>query len=230
MATLQQKLIVLSRGFQRSFIRRITSQEIFAKEQKYGAHNYECIPVALSKGEGVHVWDVEGKHYFDFLSGYSSLNQGHRHPRIVKALKDQLDLLTMTSRAFYNDALCEFEEYACTLFGYDKLLPMNTGVEGGETAIKLARKWAYKVKEVPDDQAIVVFARGNFWGRTLAAVSSSTEYSTYAQFGPLMPGFKVIEYDDLRQLEVTSLVAWYFPFDSIIPNNLLSPNCTVACK
>ena len=151
-----------------------TSQSIFDKEQLYGAHNYHPLPVALTRGQGVNVWDVEGKKYFDLLAGYSALNQGHCHPKIMAAMVEQASKLTLTSRAFYNDILGEYEEYMTKLFGYDKLLPMNTGVEGGETAIKLARKWAYGVKNIPENQARVVFAEDNFWGRTLAACSSSS--------------------------------------------------------
>ncbi|CAH1258157.1 ornithine aminotransferase, mitochondrial-like [Branchiostoma lanceolatum] len=177
------------------------SEDIFKREDQYGAHNYHPLPVALSKAKGVFVWDVEGKRYYDFLSAYSAVNQGHCHPKIIQALKDQSDKLTLTSRAFYNDALGEYEEYVTKLFGYDKVLPMNTGVEGGETACKLARKWAYTVKGVPDNQAKVVFANGNFWGRTLAAISSSTDPDSFAGFGPYMPGFDLIPYNDLGALE-----------------------------
>ncbi len=178
------------------------SEAVFNKEKKYGAWNYKPIPVALCRAEGVYVWDVEGKQYFDFLSGYSAVNQGHRHPKIVEALKNQLDTLTLTSRAFYNDALGEFEEYTTRLFGYDKLLPMNSGVEAAETSVKLARRWAYDVKGVPHNQAKVVFAEGNFWGRSIAAISSSTDSDSYGGFGPFVPGFEVIEYDNLDALEV----------------------------
>jgi ornithine--oxo-acid transaminase len=181
------------------------SQAIFDREAKYGAHNYAPLPVALAKGEGVYVWDVEGKKYFDFMSGYSSLNQGHRHPKIIQALKDQADTLTLTSRAFYNDALGEFEEYATKLFGYDKLLPMNTGVEAAETAVKLARRWAYDVKGVPRYQAKVVFAVGNFMGRSIAAVSASTDPESYGGYGPFVPGFQTVEFDNLQELEVRKI-------------------------
>ncbi|VDI66154.1 ornithine aminotransferase, mitochondrial-like isoform X1 [Mytilus galloprovincialis] len=177
------------------------SEEVFKREDKFGAHNYHPLPVALEKGEGCFVWDVEGNRYFDYLSAYSACNQGHCHPKIVKALNDQASKLTLTSRAFYNDVLGEFEEYITKMFKYDKVLPMNTGVEGGETACKLARKWAYNVKKVPDNQAKIVFAAGNFWGRTLAAISSSTDPSSYSGFGPYMPGFGMVPYDDLGSLE-----------------------------
>lgn len=178
-----------------------SSQEVFERESKFGAHNYHPVPVAIDRAKGVFVWDVEGKRYFDFLSAYSAINQGHCHPRIVEALKKQADIVTLTSRAFYNTSLGEFEEYITKLFGYDKVLPMNTGVEAGETACKLARRWGYDVKKVPENQAKILFAEGNFWGRTLAAISSSTDPSSYGGFGPFMPGFEVIEYNDLKALE-----------------------------
>jgi ornithine--oxo-acid transaminase len=173
---------------------------------------------------GVYVWDADGNRYFDFLSAYSAVNQGHCHPKILAALKKQAETLTLTSRAFHNDVLGEFQQYACELFGYERLLPMNTGefnrffifrinlkclfkkgVEGGETAIKLARKWAYNVKGTPNNQAIVLFAENNFWGRTLAAISSSTDPSCYEGFGPYMPNFKTIPYNNLKALEVSLL-------------------------
>ena len=154
----------------------------------------------------MYVWDTDGKRYIDFLSAYSALNQGHRHPKLVKAFKEQLDQLTLTSRAFYNDVLGEFEEYATHLFGYDKLLPMNTGVEAAESAIKLVRRWAYEVKKVPRYQAKVVFADGNFWGRSIAAVSASTDEESYAGFGPYVPGFEVIPYDNIPALEVSHIM------------------------
>jgi ornithine--oxo-acid transaminase len=177
------------------------SELIFAREDKYGAHNYHPLPVAISKAKGIFMWDVEGNRYFDFLSAYSAVNQGHCHPRIVEAMREQAGRLTLTSRAFYNDVLGEFEEYLTKLLGYDKVLPMNTGVEAGETSIKLARKWGYDVKGIPKNEAVVVFAGENFWGRTLAACSSSTDPSCYTGFGPFMPGFKIIPYNDLQALE-----------------------------
>ncbi len=182
------------------------TRTVMEREDQFGAHNYAPLPVALCKGEGVHVWDVEGKRYWDFMSGYSALNQGHRHPRIVKALKDQLEKLTLTSRAFYNDALGEFEEYAAKLFGYDKLLPMNSGVEASETSVKLARRWGYDVKGIPKDQAKVVFADGNFWGRSIAAVSASTDPESYQGYGPYVPNFVTVKFDDLSALEVSWLL------------------------
>ncbi len=172
-----------------------------ALEDQFGAHNYHPVPVVLEKGEGVFLYDVDGKRYFDFLSGYSAVNQGHCHPAIIKALTDQAQKLTLTSRAFYNNLLGEYEKYITAYFGYDKVLPMNTGVEGGETAIKLARRWGYAVKGIPENQAKVIFAEGNFWGRTLAAISSSTDPRSYNGFGPFMPGFGLVPYNDLAALE-----------------------------
>jgi len=172
-----------------------------ALEDQFGAHNYHPVPVVLEKGEGVFLYDVDGKRYFDFLSGYSAVNQGHCHPAIIKALTVQAQKLTLTSRAFYNNLLGEYEKYITEYFGYEKVLPMNTGVEGGETAIKLARRWGYAVKGIPENQAKVIFAQGNFWGRTLAAISSSTDPSSYNGFGPFMPGFGLIPYNDLAALE-----------------------------
>lgn len=170
-------------------------------EYRYGAHNYHSLPVVIERGEGVYVWDVEGKKYFDFLSAYSAVNQGHCHPKIIQALIQQAKKVTLTSRAFYNDSLGEYEKYVTTYFGYDKVLPMNTGVEGGETAIKLARKWGYNVKGIPENQAKIIFVAGNFWGRTLAAISSSVDPSSTSGFGPFMPGFEIIPYNDLAALE-----------------------------
>lgn len=170
-------------------------------EDHYGAHNYHPIPVVLEKGEGVFVWDVDGKKYYDFLAAYSAVNQGHCHPRIVQALTNQAKKLTLTSRAFYNSVLGEYEKFITEFFGYDKVLPMNTGVEGGETALKLARRWAYDVKGVPANQAKMVFAKGNFWGRTLAAISASNDPSSYEGFGPFLPGYELVNYNDLQALE-----------------------------
>lgn len=192
---------VYSRTPIRIGLRGLTSQEVYDKEEKYGAHNYHPLPVALTKGRGCDLWDVDGKHYYDFLSAYSAVNQGHCHPKILAALHKQADILTLTSRAFYNDTLGEFEEYASKLFGFDRLLPMNTGVEGGETANKLARKWGYKVKGIPKNQAKTVFAENNFWGRTLAAVSSSTDPDAYSDYGPFMPGFVNVPFNNLAALE-----------------------------
>ena len=178
-----------------------TSKELIEIEEKFGAHNYHPLPVVLSKGEGVFVWDVEGKKYFDFLSAYSAVNQGHCHPKIIKALNDQASTLTLTSRAFHNNILGQYEKFITSLFGYDKVLPINTGVEGGETANKLARKWGYLKKGIPEDKARIIFAKGNFWGRTLAAISSSDDPTSYTGFGPFMPGYDLIPYNDLESLE-----------------------------
>jgi ornithine--oxo-acid transaminase len=172
-----------------------------ALEQQYGAHNYHPLPVVLEKGEGVYLYDVDGKKYFDFLSGYSAVNQGHCHPAIIEALQKQASKLTLTSRAFHNNLLGEYEKYITEYFGYDKVLPMNTGVEGGETAIKLARRWGYNVKGIAENKAKIIFAEGNFWGRTLAAISSSTDPSSFKGFGPYMPGFGLVPYNDLVALE-----------------------------
>ena len=179
----------------------MNSQKFIELEDRYGAHNYHPLPVVLKKGKGVYLWDVEGKKYFDFLSAYSAVNQGHCHPEIIKALNDQASLLTLTSRAFYNNILGEFEKYMTEVFGYDKVLPMNTGVEGGETANKLARKWGYMKKGIPENKARILFAKGNFWGRTLAAISSSDDPASYEGFGPYMPGYDLIPYNDLESLE-----------------------------
>ena len=178
-----------------------SSQELIEIEEKFGAHNYHPLPVVLSKGDGVHVWDVEGKQYFDFLSAYSAVNQGHCHPKIIKALTDQATTLTLTSRAFHNDILGQYEKFITDLFGYDKVLPMNTGVEGGETANKLARKWGYMKKGIAENKARIIFAKGNFWGRTLAAISSSDDPTSYKGFGPYMPGYDLIPYNNLEALE-----------------------------
>ena len=170
-------------------------------EARYGAHNYHPLPVVLKKGQGVFLWDVDDKRYYDFLSGYSAVNQGHCHPKIINALVEQAQLLTLTSRAFYNDVLGEYEKYITGYFGYSKVLPMNTGVEGGETAVKLARKWGYLNKGIEKNKAKIIFAEHNFWGRTLAAISSSTDPSSYRDFGPYMPGFELVPYNDLAALE-----------------------------
>ena len=170
-------------------------------ELEYGAHNYHPIPVVLSKGNGIYVWDVEGNRYYDFLSAYSAVNQGHCNERILDSLTSQANKLTLTSRAFHNNILGEYEKYITKLFGYDKVLPMNTGVEGGETANKLARKWGYIKKGIKENKARIIFAKGNFWGRTLAAISSSDDPSSYKGFGPYMPGYDLIAYNDLNALE-----------------------------
>lgn len=179
------------------------TEQAMQLEWNYGAHNYHPIPVVLTRGEGVFLWDVEGKRYFDFLSAYSAVSQGHCHPRIIGAMIEQAQRLTLTSRAFYNDQTGLCEKFLCEYFGYDKALLMNSGAEGGETALKLTRKWAYKVKGIPQNQAKTVYAAGNFWGRTLAAISSSTDSSSTNDFGPLLPGYIVIPYNDLNALEDT---------------------------
>ena len=178
----------------------LTSKDLINLEYKYGAHNYHPLPVVLEKGEGVYLWDVEGKKYFDFLSAYSAVNQGHCHPKIISALIDQSKKLTLTSRAFHNNVLGQYEKFITDFFGYDKILPMNTGVEGGETAIKLARKWGYEVKKIPTDSAKIIFVEGNFWGRTLGAISSSTDPTSTNGFGPFMPGYEIIPYNNLDSL------------------------------
>jgi ornithine--oxo-acid transaminase len=170
-------------------------------EDKYGAHNYHPLEVVIDRGEGIWVWDVEGKKYMDFLSAYSAVNQGHCHPKIINTLIEQAKKLTLTSRAFYNSALGEYEKYITDYFGYHKVLPMNTGVEAVETALKLARKWAYQVKGVPENQAKILFAEGNFHGRTLTVISASTDPEARNEFGPYMPGIEVIPYNNLRALE-----------------------------
>jgi ornithine--oxo-acid transaminase len=177
------------------------STSLMQLENDFGAHNYHPLPVVLERGEGVYVWDCEGKKYFDFLSAYSAVNQGHCHPKIINALINQSKKLTLTSRAFYNSALGPYEKFICDLFDYDKVLPMNTGVEGGETANKLARKWGYLKKGIPENKARIIFAKGNFWGRTLAAISSSDDPLSYKDFGPYMPGYDLIPYNDLEVLE-----------------------------
>jgi len=177
------------------------TKNFIEQEDKYGAHNYAPLPVVLAKGKGTRVWDVDGNCYYDFLSAYSAVNQGHCHPKIISALKDQADLLTLTSRAFYNDALGPYAEFITSYFGYDRVLPMNTGVEGGETAVKLARRWGYEVKGIDENKARIVFANQNFWGRTLAAISSSNDPSAYRGFGPYMPGFSHVPFNNLNMLE-----------------------------
>jgi ornithine--oxo-acid transaminase len=177
------------------------SEKAIEIENEFGAHNYHPLPVVLNKGEGVYVWDLEGKKYYDFLSAYSAVNQGHCHPKIIQALVDQSSKLTLTSRAFHNDVLGQYEKFITSFFGYDKVLPMNTGVEGGETAVKLARKWGYEVKKIPKDRAKIIFVEGNFWGRTLGAISSSTDPSSTSGFGPFMPGYEIIPYNDIDALK-----------------------------
>lgn len=179
----------------------MTSQDFINLEDKYGAHNYHPLDVVIDRGEGVWVWDVEGKKYLDFLSAYSAVNQGHCHPKIINALTEQAKKLTLTSRAFYNSVLGEYEKFITEYFGYDKVLPMNTGVEGDETAIKLARKWAYEIKGIPQYKAKLIFCEGNFHGRTMAAVSASTDPDCKDGFGPYLPGIEIIPFNDLKSLE-----------------------------
>ena len=178
-------------------------------EAKYGAHNYKPLPVVLERGSGVFLWDVNGKKYYDFLSAYSAVNQGHCHPKIISALNEQSNKLTLTSRAFYNNILGNYEKFLTDLFHYDKSLPMNSGVEAGETAVKLARKWGYEKKGIKKNAAKIIFPEGNFWGRTLAAISSSTDPVSYNGFGPYMPGYEIIPYNNLNALQ----------------NKLSDPNC-----
>ncbi len=177
------------------------SQEAMALENKYGAHNYHPLPVVLSRGEGVYVWDVEGKRYYDFLSAYSAVNQGHCHPKIVGAMINQAQTLTLTSRAFYNDQLGSYEKYLTNYFGFDKVLPMNTGAEAVETAIKLCRKWAYEKKGIAEQEAQIVVCEGNFHGRTTTIISFSNDETARKNFGPYTPGFIKIAYDDIAALE-----------------------------
>lgn len=180
---------------------KMTSQDYIAREDKFGAHNYHPLPVVLERAEGVHVWDVEGKQYYDFLSAYSAVNQGHCHPKIVGAMTEQAQKLTLTSRAFYNNVLGEYEEYVTKYFGFDKVLPMNTGAEADETAIKLARKWGYMKKGIAENQAKIVCCNENFHGRTITIVSMSTDPDAYNDYGPFTPGFVKIPYNDLEALE-----------------------------
>ena len=177
------------------------TKSYIAMEERYGAHNYHPLPVVLKKGKGIYVWDVEGKKYFDFLSAYSAVNQGHCHPRIVKALKDQTNKLCLTSRAFYNEAFCEYEKFMHSYFGYDKVLPMNTGAEGVETALKLARRWGVAKKGIANDKVKIICCEGNFHGRTVTVITMSDDPSSYADYGPLTPGFIRIPYNDPKALE-----------------------------
>lgn len=179
----------------------MTAQEFIDREARYGAHNYHPLPVVLERGEGIYVWDTDGKKYFDFLSAYSAVNQGHCHPKIVKEMTDQAQKLALTSRAFYNDVLGEWEEFVTRFFGYDKVLPMNTGAEADETALKLCRKWAYMKKGVPDGKAKIIVCDGNFHGRTITIVSLSNDPESYAGYGPFTPGFIKIPYNDIPALE-----------------------------
>ncbi len=179
----------------------LTSAYLMGLEERYGAHNYHPLPVVLSRGEGVYLWDVEGKRYYDFLSAYSAVNQGHCHPRIINALIEQAKTLTLTSRAFFNDSLGPYEKYITEFFGYDKMLPMNTGAEGVETALKLCRKWAYHVKGIQEPKAKMIVCEGNFHGRTITVISASTDPDARGGFGPYTPGFIVIPYNNIPALE-----------------------------
>ena len=182
-------------------MKSLSSKEYMDRESNFGAHNYHPIPVVLERGEGIYVWDVEGKRYFDFLSAYSAVNQGHCHPKIINAMVEQAKKLTLTSRAFYNNVLGEWEEYTTKLFGYDKMLPMNSGAEADETALKLIRKWAYKVKGVPKGEAKIVVCNGNFHGRTITIISMSSDPDAYNDYGPYTPGFINVPYNDIKALE-----------------------------
>ena len=182
-------------------MKKMTEQEYMDREAKYGAHNYHPLPVVLEKGEGIYVWDVNGKRYFDFLSAYSAVNQGHCHPKIVEAMTEQAKKLALTSRAFYNNVLGEWEEYITKYFGYDKVLPMNSGAEADETALKLCRRWGYDVKGIPANQAKIIVCDNNFHGRTITIITLSNDPSSYAGFGPFTPGFERIPYDDIPALE-----------------------------
>ena len=216
------------------------TEECIEREECYGAHNYHPLPVVLAKGEGVYVWDVEGKRYIDFLSGYSALSQGHCHPHIVGALKDQADKLTLVSRAFYAEVLGEYEQVACEFFGYDKLLPMNTGAEAVETALKLARRWGYVRKGVPENKGKIVVCNDNFHGRTITIISMSSDPSSYSQFGPYTPGFVKIAYDDVNALrrvlsEEPNVVAFLLePIQGeagvVVPRDGYLRDCYQACK
>ena len=182
-------------------LNQLTSPEAMDLENKYGAHNYHPLPVVLSRGEGVYVWDVEGKQYYDFLSAYSAVNQGHCHPKIVNAMIDQAQNLSLISRAFYSDVLGRYEKFACEYFGFDKLLPMNTGSEAVETALKLCRKWAYEIKGIAENKAEIIVCKNNFHGRTTTIISFSNDEIARKNFGPFTKGFIKIEYDNLQALE-----------------------------
>ncbi|XP_046488931.1 ornithine aminotransferase, mitochondrial [Neodiprion pinetum] len=181
--------------------RLLTAQEIIDREDRFGGRHFKPLPVVLTRGQGVFLWDVEGKKYLDFLAGFAAVSQGHCHPRLVKTMRDQAEKLTHTSRAYYTEPLGALSEYLTNLFGWDRFIPMNTGVETGDTALKLARRWAYRTKKIPSNRASILFAKGNFWGRSLAAVSSSTDPNCCTDFGPFMPLFDTMPYDDLKALE-----------------------------
>ena len=215
------------------------SAKAIALEDRYGAHNYKPLPVVLTKGKGVYVWDVEGKKYFDFLSGYSALNHGHCHPKILDTLAEQSQQLTLTSRAFYNDSLGEYEQYITEYFGYDKVLPVNTGAEAVETALKLARKWAYDRKGIAENQAKIIVCEGNFHGRTISIISASTDPDAKNNFGPFTPGFVVIPYNDVKALETALKDRSVAPFlvepiqgeaGVIVPDDGYLSKCYDLCK
>jgi ornithine--oxo-acid transaminase len=201
------QLLKYTRLFNNGSVTRLTSStakssaEVIQREKKVSANNYDPSPVVISRGEGIFMWDVEGKKYYDFVGGFATLNQGHCHPKIIKAMTDQLNKLHHTSRAIFHDALYELNEFLTKQFDYEKVLNMNTGVEGGESSVKIARKWGYRVKKIPQNQAQVVFAHGNFWGRTIAAISASTDPTSFDEFGPHVPGYQIVPYDDLGKLE-----------------------------
>lgn len=185
----------------RSVSDKMTSAYAMELENEYGAHNYHPLPVVLQRAKGVEMWDCEGKRYLDFLSAYSAVNQGHCHPKIIQALTQQAQTLTLTSRAFYNDQLGLYAKYVCEYFGFERMLPMNSGVEACETAVKLARRWGYDVKGIEENKAKIVFVEGNFWGRSIAAISASTDPSSFKGFGPFLPGYEIIPYNDIPALE-----------------------------
>ncbi len=216
------------------------SEQLIELEERYGAHNYHPLSVVLDKGKGVYVWDVEGKRYYDFLSAYSAVNQGHCHPRIINALIEQSQKLTLTSRAFYNSMLGRFEEYITQYFGYDRVLPMNTGVEAVETAMKLCRKWGYQVKGIPENKAKIIFAGGNFHGRTLSVISASTDPTAKKEFGPYMTGIEIVPYNNIEALEEALINDPYIagfivePIQGeagvVVPDNQYLPEAYRMCK
>eukprot|EP00922_Rhytidocystis_sp_ex-Travisia-forbesii_P027127 GHVS01039804.1.p1 GENE.GHVS01039804.1~~GHVS01039804.1.p1 ORF type:complete len:513 (+),score=106.35 GHVS01039804.1:85-1623(+) len=220
---------------------RSAASEYIRVEDKHGAHNYHCIPVVLEKGEGVFLWDVEGKRYFDFLSGYSAVSHGHCHPRIIKTLIEQSQKLTLTARAFHNNVMAPYTEYITSYFGYDKVLPMNTGAEAGETAVKLCRKWGYLKKGIPPNKARILFAENNFWGRTITACSSSNDPDCFKHYGPYTPGLSLVPYNDVDALEREFLkdaahIAGYYvePIQGeagvVIPDDGYLKQVEVLCK
>ncbi|XP_015592136.1 ornithine aminotransferase, mitochondrial [Cephus cinctus] len=199
MQSLRQRMLAISREIELK--RFLSSQEVIDRDDRFGGRHFKPLPVVLSKGEGVYLWDIDGKRYLDFLAGFATVNQGHCHPRLVKVLREQAGKLAHTSRAFYTEPHGEFAEYLTKLLGWDRFLPMNTGVEAGDTALKMARRWAYRVKKIPNNKATILFAQRNFWGRSLAAISASTDPNSYTDFGPYIPNFEKIPYDDLQALE-----------------------------